>query len=223
MLEIWGRRNSSNVMSVMWTVGELGLDYRRINVGGSFGGNDDPDFRALNPNGLVPALNDGGRVLWESNTIVRYLAGEYGIDKLCPSDPYRRALAEQWMDWTKTVFYPVFIPVFFGLIRTPVERRDAGAIERATEATANALAIPEAQLARQDWLGGDAFGMGDIPLGVMLYRYFNLAIERPVLPAVEEWYGRLCERPAYRKHAMIPFGDSLEDWLRLEAEGADIQ
>jgi glutathione S-transferase len=223
MLKIWGRRNSSNVISVMWTLGELGLDYERINQGGSFGGNDDPGYRALNPNGLVPTLEEDGKTIWESNSIVRYLASVYGENSLSPADPYRRAVADQWMDWTKTTFYPAFMPVFAGLIRTPPEKQDFGAIDLGVQASASVLRVPEAHLARQSWLGGDSFTMADIPLGAMIYRYFNLPIERPPLPALEDWYRRLTQRPAYRKHAMIPFGASLVDWVRLEAESAEIQ
>lgn len=223
MLKIWGRRNSSNVMSVMWTVGELGLEYERVNLGGSFGGNDSADYRAINPNGLVPAMSDDGKVLWESNTIVRYLAREYGSETLCPAAPYQCAQAEQWMDWTKTTFYPAFMPVFLGLIRTPAEQQDHDTIDLGVKASASVLGVADACLAKQPWLGGTSFTMGDIPLGAMIYRYFNLPIERPALPALEDWYERLRERPAYRKHAMIPFGASLVDWVRLEAEGAGIQ
>lgn len=223
MLEIWGRRNSSNVMSVMWAVGELDLPYRRHNVGGTFGGNDDPAFRALNPNGLVPALDDGGKVLWESNAIVRYLSQVYGTGALWPGNPYQRAVADQWMDWAKTTFYPAFIPVFAGLIRTPPEAQDHDAIARAIQVSGTVLSAPETRLSSQPWLGGDAFTMGDIPLGALIHRYFTLPIDRPALPALEDWYERLRERPAYRRHAMIPYGSSLVDWIRLEAESADIQ
>ena len=223
MLKIWGRRNSSNVMSVMWTVGELGLEYERVNLGGSFGGNDSADYRALNPNGLVPTLEDGGKVLWESNNIVRYLGRKYGNDAICPTDPLQCALAEQWMDWTKTTFYPAFMPVFVGLIRTSAEQQDHDTIDLGVRASSSVLSVVNACLETQPWLGGKSFTIGDIPLGAMIYRYFNLPIERTPLPALEDWYERLRERPAYQKHAMIPFGASLVDWTRLEAEGAGIQ
>ncbi len=223
MIEIWGRRNSSNVMSAMWAIGELGLAYRRHNLGGTFGGNDDATFRQLNPNGLVPVLDDDGQILWESNTIVRYLAQVYGMGTLWPEDPYEQAVADQWMDWTKTTFYPAFMPVFFGLIRTPPESQDHNAIELAIRASGSLLSVPEARLLKTPWLAGARFTMGDIPLGVLFHRYFTLPIERPSLPAMEAWYHRLRERPAYRRHAMISYGGSLVDWIRLEAEGADVQ
>ncbi len=223
MVEIWGRRNSSNVMSVMWTVGELGLPYTRHDIGGSFGGNDHATFRRLNPNGLIPVLEDDGKALWESNAIVRYLAQVYGMGVLCPEAPYARAVAEQWMDWTKSTFYPAFMPVFWGLVRTPPETQDHDAIALAVQATGAVLAIPEARLSAHDWLGNDGFSMADIPLGVLFHRYITLPIKRPSLPALQTWYRRLCDRPAYRKHAMISYGSSLVDWLRLEAEGAGIQ
>ena len=116
MLNIWGRNNSINVQKVMWTVGELGLEHHRIDAGGRFGGLDTPEFDALNPNRLVPAIEDDGVVVWESNTIVRYLAARYGADSLWPADPARRAQADKWMDWMITSLLPDMTVVFWGLV-----------------------------------------------------------------------------------------------------------
>lgn len=223
MLEVWGRRNSSNVMTVMWSVGELGLEYKRHNLGGSFGGLDTPDYRAMNPNGVVPTVNDNGRVLWESNVIARYLAATYGKGSLWPEDPYQRALSDQWMDWYKSTFYPCIMPIFFNMIRTAPDGQDMAAVERGVKASAKVLQTLNQQLERHSFVAGDELTMGDIPLGPVIYRYLNLEIDRPSLPGIETWYRRLCDRPAYQKHVMIPFGKSLDDWNRLEREGAEIQ
>ncbi len=207
-------------MAVTWTVGELGLDYVRHDVGGGFGGLDTAEYRMLNPNSKIPTINDDGRVLWESNTIVRYLSATYGLGTLRPEDPYQGALAEQWMDWVKTTFYPVFHAIFFGMIRTPPEKRNQQAINDAIPAAGKILNVVDQHLEGRDYMLGGQLTMGDIPLGACIYRYFNLNIERPSLANVEAWYQRLCGRAAYRQHVMIPFGNSIEEWQQLEKEGA---
>lgn len=175
----------------------------------------------MNPNRLVPTLVDDGFVLWESNAIIRYLARRHGEGFLCPHDDRICAIADQWMDWSKTTLYPVFFPIFWGLIRIPKEKQDRDYIRKCAEDTGKKLQIVERHLADNVYLAGDSLTMGDLPLGAVIYRYFNLDIERPHLPNIEAWYARLCERPAYREHAMVPFGSSLEEWIRLEKEGAD--
>lgn len=208
-------------MAVMWTVAELELENVRYNVGGSFGGLDSDDYLKLNPNAKIPTINDNGRILWESNAIVRYLSSEYGRGTLYPEDRYPAALSDQWMDWVKTSFYPVFHTVFFGLIRTPPESRNQRAIDHAIPAVGEILRIVERHLKQRKFMGGDTLTMGDIPLGSCMYRYFNLDIARPALPNLEAWYQRLCEREPYRKNVMIPFGNSVEEWHLLEREGLD--
>lgn len=220
MLEIWGRKNSSNVIPVMWAVGELGLEHQRHNIGGSFGGDDTEAYARLNPNRLIPTINDDGFVLWESMAITRYLCRQYGFGSLCPADPQQAALADQWMDWYKSIVTPNLMKVFVNLVRTEKSRQDATAIEQGTAATVRHLGILEQQLQGRSYILGDSFSMADIPLGAMLYKFFNLDIERPSLPNIEAWYARLCERPGYQLHAMIPFGSSPEEWLALEKAGA---
>ena len=223
MLEILGRRNSSNVMTVMWTVGEIDLPYKRHNIGGSFGGTDSTEYLAANPNQVVPTLRDNGKTIWESNVITRYLAATYDNGGLWPEDTYQRALADQWMDWAKTTFYGAFMPIFFNMIRRPTDQCDHAAIAGGIKNTATTLSILERHLEKTDFVAGDRLTMGDIPLGPMMYRYFELDIERPSLPNVEAWYQRLCARPAFQKHAMIPFGRSFEEWGVLEKESTNIQ
>ena len=220
MLDIWGRKNSSNVIPVMWVVGELGLEHQRHNIGGSFGGDDSEAYLQLNPNGLIPTISDHGFVLWESIAITRYLCRKYGMGTLCPQDLQQAALADQWMDWCKSILMPSLMPVFVNLIRTARPAQDRAVIERGTAATIQCLGLLEQHLQTRTYILGDSFSMGDIPLGAMIYKFFNLDIERPAFPAIEAWYARLCERPAYRQHAMIPFGSSLEEWLELEKAGA---
>jgi glutathione S-transferase len=200
MLKILGRNNSSNVQKVMWAVGELGLAHEREDVGGAFGKNKEPAYLAMNPNGLVPTIVDDGFVLWESNAIVRYLAGKYGHGTLAPADLQPRAIAGQWMDWQIAVVGPAIFGAFWGLIRTPPEKRDAAAIKASQEKTAAALAMFDAWLAKNAYAAGAAFSMGDIPLGIMTYRFWQLAPERPALPNLKRWYDAIAARPAFQRH-----------------------
>lgn len=202
MLKIWGRRNSSNVRKVLWCAEEIGVPYVSIEVGGAFGGTDDPAYRALNPHGLVPVIEDHGLPVWESNTIVRYLSARYALDVLYPSDPAERARGEQWMDWTTSSFAAAFRPLFWGVLRTAPEQRDGAAIDAALQACAQLLARADQVLAAQPWLSGARFAMGDIPLGAFAYAWFEMPIERPPLPHLQDWYARLQQRPAYRTAVM---------------------
>ena len=205
-MKILGRANSINVQKVLWAADECGLKYERSDIGGPFGGNDQPWYRALNPNGLVPTIDDDGFVLWESNAIVRYLTASYGPAGLCPIDRKAQALADRWMDWLITTPQAGMTIMFWGLIRTPADKRDAAAIEAARLATAPLWARLDAHLATHAYVGGDHFTMGDIPVGAMAYRWLNLPLRRDDLPKLvhlEAWYAKLGERPAYRKHVMI--------------------
>ncbi|MCH8054696.1 MAG: glutathione S-transferase [Deltaproteobacteria bacterium] len=203
-IKIWGRKDSSNVQKVLWCCDELGVAYERIDIGGSFGGNKERPYLDLNPNGLVPTIEDGGFVLWESNSVVRYLLDKYGQGRLLPSTPEGRANANRWMDWQLTTLGPAMVPLFWGLIRTPEERRDRAAIETALEKATKAWQILDNYLAKNSYLAGDAFTMGDIPLGVWAYRWFNLPIQRPNSAHLSGWYERLGKRPPYQTHVMIP-------------------
>jgi len=202
MLKIWGRHNSSNVRKVLWCAEEIGLPYESIEAGGAFGQVDSPEYRALNPNGLVPMIEDHGLPLWESNTIVRYLAARYALDTLYPADPVERAVGEKWMDWTTSSFAAPFRDVFWGIVRSAPEARDNARIEAGLERCGELLAMADAALARAPWLSGQRFAMGDIPLGAFIYAWFEMPIVRPDLPHLQAWYARLRERAAYRKAVM---------------------
>jgi len=202
-MKIWGRANSINVQKVLWCADELGLAYERVDIGGAFGGNDQPAYRAKNPNGLVPTIEeDDGFILWESNTIVRYLSAKHG--KLSPGDPRARADAERWMDWQLTTIARDMATVFWGLVRTPPDKRDPAAIEAAAKSLNGLWGRLDAHLKGCAFVGGNAFTMGDIPVGCLAYRWLNLPISRVSLPNLEAWYGRLGERAPYRKNVMVP-------------------
>lgn len=199
MLKIWGRNNSVNVKKVLWAADELGVKYERVDAGMQFGIVDTPEYKKLNPNSLVPTIEDDGLILWESHSIVRYLAAQYGAGTLWPTDPRARAGGDRWMDWAFT-FQVNFRQVFWGLVRTAPEKRDLKAIEDARKKSAELLAIPDAALASQPYLGGRNFSMGDIPLGCHVQLWMRLPIERPRHPNLSAWFERLCERPAFKKH-----------------------
>jgi len=204
MLKILGRDTSSNVMKVLWASAELGVDFERENIGGKHGGNDTAEFRSLNPNGLVPVIVDDDFVNWESNSCVRYLAAKHDYGGLYPEDIQVRAVAERWMDWQVTTVSPAMIPVFRGMIRTRAEDRDMDAIETGRASLTAKMAIINDELADRSFLTGDDFNMGDIPLGIAVWRWFNMPIEREDYPHLKRWCDALCERPGYREHIMKP-------------------
>ncbi|MGH6684452.1 MAG: glutathione S-transferase, partial [Pseudolabrys sp.] len=199
---IWGRNTSSNVQKAMWAVGELGLEHNRIDVGGAFGKNKEPAYLAMNPNGLVQTLEeDDGFLLWESNSVVRYLAGKFDkTNVLEPKDPKQRALASQWMDWQLSVVGPAITPAFWGLIRTPPEKRDAAAIKNSQDKTVDAMKMLDARLSKTAYVAGPVFSYGDIPVGIMCYRYVQLVPARPATPHLDRWYGLISERKAFHDH-----------------------
>lgn len=204
MITIWGRTDSSNVQKVLWCCGELGVDFERIDWGGKFGGNDEETYRGMNPNGLVPTIKDGDYILWESNSVMRYLNARYGAGKLLPSTPEGIGNANRWMDWQLSTFNGTIVPLFWNLIRTPADKRDLKAVQSALEKTNKAWQTVEDQLAKTRYLGGETFSLGDIPLGVWAYRWFNLPIERPNFPKIRDWYEDLKQREPYQKYIMIP-------------------
>ncbi len=206
MLRIWGRNTSVNVQKAMWAIGELGLPHERIDVGGAFGKNNEPAYLAMNPNGLVPTLEEDGFILWESNSIVRYLAAKYGAGPLEPADLQARARASSWMDWQLTVAGPALTPVFWGLIRTPPEKRDHAAIEAGKIKSMAAMKILDAQLAKTAFVAGEALSMGDIPVALVTYRFRRLVPDRPGLDHLERWFTAIEQRPAFKQHVLaIPF------------------
>jgi glutathione S-transferase len=202
---VWGRATSSNVMKVLWALGEMALPFERIDVGGSFGKTDTPEYRAMNPTGLVPTLQEGAFTLWESNAILRYLANDAASASLWPPPPQARAIVDHWMDAQQTLLNRPMSSVFWGLVRTPPEQRDLKAIAIAIDETATAWRLLEAVLRRNDYIAGAEFTLCDIPWGVHAHRWFGmnyLGLARPEMPVLRAWYDRLCERPAFQQHVM---------------------
>ena len=216
MLEIWGRPYSSNVIPVIWTANELGLKYTLQLAGGSFGKLDTQQYAQINPNRMIPAIRDGNFALWESLAIVRYLCDHYGADNLSPADPQTRAIADQWMEWSASKAFAPVIYLFFATVRTQPADRDLAKIAVLRDEANEALMILDAHLADRPYVCGDRFTMGDIPLGCVAYRYFNVDVDRPALPNVEAWYQRLAERAPYRDHVMRHFGTNPTEWRALE-------
>jgi glutathione S-transferase len=204
MLTIWGRANSSNVMKVMWGVGELGLPHQRIDVGGAFGGLDTPEFLAMNPNALVPVIREeDGFTLWESNAILRYLARKHPAAGLAPSDLRAFADMDRWMEWqTESLAGPCF-QVFAQMHRVAPDKRDPAVLASGIKETADHFRMLEPVLAKSPYLAGESFTLADVAVGVMAYRWFEMAIERPSMPAVEAWYARIKARPAFKTHVAL--------------------
>ncbi len=203
MLKIWGRTNSVNVKKALWCAEELGLQYQRMDAGMQYGVVNTPEYRKMNPTGLVPTIDDDGFQLWESHSIVRYLCARHGAGTLWPTDLRARADAERWMDWAFS-FQGAMRNVFWGLIRTPAEKRDVKAIEEGCRKSAELIAMLDGVLAQRPYVAGSAFTMGDIPIGCEVQRWMRVPIERASFTHVQAWYERLGQRPPFRKHVDLP-------------------
>ncbi len=205
MRKLLGRANSSNVMKVIWLLEELGLPYERTDVGGPFGGTDTPEYRAMNPNGMVPTLVEGDYVLWESNAVVRYLcAANAPGHAMWPDDVQARGSIDRWMDWQQTTLNRPQSTVFQGLVRMPPEKRDHAGLQAAVEEAGRHWALLDRMLARNAYVAGPAFTLADIALGVHVHRWFAFAITRPEQPHLRAWYERLLARPVYARHVAVP-------------------
>jgi glutathione S-transferase len=200
VLKIWGNKGSSNVQKVLWCCGELGLAFEREDAGGPDRRHKSPEYLALNPNGLVPTIDDDGYLLWESNVIVRYLAAKHGMGTLYPADPARRADADRWMDWQQTALAPPMGVLYRALLKSPPDAIEPAHRDAAMQKAGAAWAILDAHLAARPFVGGRELTMGDIALGNAVHRWFRLPLERPALPHLAAWYARLRERPAYAQH-----------------------
>jgi glutathione S-transferase len=205
-ITIWGRANSVNVQKVLWCLHELDLPFERIDAGMAFGKNFEPEYLANNPNGRVPTLVDGDFVLWESNSIMRYLVLAYGPhSSLYPQAPKVRASADRWLDWTLSTLQPVDRPVFWSLVRTPVEKRDMIAIQKDADAEAAQLAILDAYLKTRRFIAGNDFTLADISLGCYVRRWFGVeGITKPSFPNLERWFAELSTRPGFARYLSPP-------------------
>ncbi len=209
MLKVWGRKTSSNVQAVMWSIGELGLAHERYDVGHRFGGVDTPEFLTMNPNGTIPVVRDGdGEFLWESAAILRYLANRYGRAPYWPGDLATRTHIDKWAEWSKVNIALNFSgPIFWQVVRTPVARRNPDALRQAILFLDQYLDIAEKQLASAPYLSGNDLTLADIQFGHLLYRYFTIEIERRERASLRAYYERLAARPAYRAHVMVSYDE----------------
>lgn len=196
MLKIWGRMSSINVKKVVWTAQELALDIQRTEAGGLFGVVKTPEYMALNPNSLVPVIEDEDYVLWESNVIVRYLAARHSSGQMYPTELRERFDAERWMDWQQTTLNPASRPGFWQLVRTPPEQRDAALLDESNAAVEALMAMLDAHLARRSFMVGERFTVADIPVACEVHRWFGLPQPRQSRPHIERWYDSLCARQA---------------------------
>ena len=196
MLKIWGRMSSINVKKVVWTAQELGLDFQRTEAGGLFGVVKTPEYMQLNPNSLVPLIEDDDYVLWESNVIVRYLAAKYASGQMYPTELRQRFDAERWMDWQQTTLNPVSRPGFWQLVRTPPEQRNPAVIAESNAAVEALMFTLDMHLAQREFMVGDRFTMADIPLACEVHRWFGLPQPRQSRPHIERWYESLRSRQA---------------------------
>jgi glutathione S-transferase len=205
-IKIWGRANSVNVQKVLWCLRELDLVYERIDAGMAFGRNQDPDYLAMNPNGRVPTLVDGDFVLWESNSIMRYLALAYGKESpVYPDYPKQRAGVDRWLDWTLSTLQPVDRPVFWALVRTPLEQRDMIAIQKDADAEAQQWRIIDNQLATRRFIEGDDFTIADIALGAYARRWLGVeGIQKPQFEHLERWFAQFAARPGFKQFVAPP-------------------
>ncbi len=219
MLKIWGRRTSTNVQKVLWLVGELGLPHERVDAGGRYGVVGTDAYAKMNPNRRVPTVEDDGLVMWESNSIIRYIGAKYAAcTHFGPTDPGARAQYERWMDWGLGTLNPPFSGLFTNYYRTKAPERDMAAVKTMFARTVQCLGVLEAHMAGRTFIGGDNISLGDISVGVLLYRMFTVDLGPemtfPALPNIQAWYKRLQERPAYRQHVMVPYDELFEDGIK---------
>ena len=198
MLRLWGRTTSINVRKVVWTAQELGLTVQRTDAGGHFGLVREPEYLRQNPNGMVPLIEDDGYLLWESNTIVRYLCARHSPADLYPEGLPARFVAEQWMDWQQTTLNPAGRDAFVQWVRTPAPERDDARIAQSVAATEPLWDLLDTHLSRQPFLAGEQFTMADIPVGCEMHRWCGLPRERIARPHLDRWYQQLCDRPGAR-------------------------
>jgi len=205
-ITIWGRPNSVNVQKVLWCLHELDLAYERIDAGMAFGKNREPEYLTMNPNGRVPTLVDGDFVLWESNSIMRYLNLAYGKGSpIYPQAPKARAGVDRWLDWTLSTLQPVDRPVFWALVRTPVEKRDMVAIQKDADAEAVVWRIAEARLESRRFIEGDQLTIADIAIGAFARRWFGVeGVTKPRLPHLARWFAEISPRPGFVKFLATP-------------------
>lgn len=193
MLKVYGRKNSSNSAKVFWLLDELGEPYDLVLTGRGFGATDTPEFLALNPFGKVPVLCDGEAVVWESNAVLRYLAGR-GPNALWPGDGAGRSLADRWMDWVSISLNPALTRLRKARADgKPGSETDLAAVIRGAEAL-------DRWLAAHRFLVGDTLTIADITAAPAVYRWFLLPESSMPLPALARYRDQLEANEGYRRH-----------------------
>jgi len=201
MLKILGRASSINVRKVLWVCAELQIPFDREDWGTGFRETDTPEFLSLNPNGLVPVIRDGDFVLWESNSIIRYLASRYGGEALYPVEPRKRARIDQWMDWQATDLNRSWNYAFLGLIRKSPAHQAQDDIAASLANWTRHMRILEGQLGSTGaFVAGGQFSLADIPIGLSVNRWLSTPFEHPRLPAVSDYFERLGERMGFAEY-----------------------
>ncbi len=201
MLRILGRATSINVRKVLWACVEIGIPFEREDWGAGFKSTDTPEFLAMNPNGMIPVIEDGDFTLWESNTIIRYLATCYGMAALYPPEAGARARVDQWIDWQASELNRSWSYAFMSLVRQSPSHQDAEALAAGCADWSGRMRILDRQLASTGaYVAGERFSLADIPIGLSVNRWFETPFEQPHLPAVKDYYERLSSRPGFRLH-----------------------
>ena len=202
MLRVLGRANSFNVRKVLWLCDEIGIPFEREDWGRGYRPTSEPGYLEINPIGLVPSVIDDGVVLRESNTIVRYLASKHGRHDLYPLDPVARANIEQWMDWANYETSISLRGAFLGGMLNEPPWNNPWFVEQGRRQISKEVGQLDQHFAkaRTDFVAGGAFTVADIPIGLVVNRWFCLDFDRPDYAAVAAYYARLSERPAYLRH-----------------------
>jgi len=207
MIELWGRKNSYNVLKVLWVLDELKIKYAHHDVGSQKDDLETVEFLAMNPRARVPVLVDKGSVIWESNTIVRYLSAAYGANSLWLDSPLQRSYADRWMDWELATLQPDFMGLFWGFYRMPESKRDDAQIENSKLQCERHFKMLDGHLKQNNFVAGEAFSMGDIPVATGLYRYFEMGMEVEKPASLMAWYQRLSRREAFQRTIMTSFDE----------------
>jgi len=205
VIKVWGRKNAYNVQKVLWLMGELDIDYEHIDVGSMPGDLDTQEFLAKNPNGRIPLFFDKQTYIWESNTILRYLAASYGKGEFWNDCPVTRTHIDRWLDWELSTLQPDFLGLFWNYYRTPQEQHNHQQIEYFRTRCALRFELINNHLKNNQYMIGETFSIADIAVGTCLYRYFTMDLEIAPLNQVNDWYRLLLQRPSYKNNIAVAF------------------